>query len=463
MRERFALGLLTVALFAVSSPAWTQSDPTPKATLLEPCKLGAFGARCGTLSVPENRDLESGRQLELFVTVVGARGEEKKPDPLVILEGGPGASVLHFGAMHAQTFWGVGAERDLVLLDQRGTGDSTPLECDLTNGFRELTSPERTADCRDELSEQADLAYYTTEDAVLDLAEVLDQLGYQKVNLFGVSNGTRTALHFLRRFPERVRTVTLLAPYPFNHNALVESGETLDEALGLLAGDCSDLPSCAEAFPDLSAALPRLAKRTAVGDENWSLFTAALRMMLFFPLQASQVPNLLTLVDTSGVTPQAQGPGSSPLVGWISEGAYMATMCSEDASRTSVEEIQQRTAGTLLGPGWAESVVRSCANWPTRSLPDDFEAPIRSEVPTLLLVGRLDPAMPPSWSHDLATTLTRSRVVEIAQGQHSFIGMGGVGCILGLMQGFIDSADPSALDPSCTDAMTRPPFAPPTR
>jgi pimeloyl-ACP methyl ester carboxylesterase len=141
----------------------------------------------------------------------------------------------------------------------------------------------------------------------------------------------------------------------------------------------------------------------------------------------------------------------------------MATMCSEDASRTSVEEIRQRTAGTLLGSGWAESVVESCANWPTRPLPEDFEAPIHSQVPTLLLVGRLDPAMPPSWSHELAATLTRSRVVEVAQGQHSFIGMGGVGCILGLMQGFIDSADPSALDPSCTDAMTRPPFTPPTR
>ena len=102
-------------------------------------------------------------------------------------------------------------------------------------------------------------------------------------------------------------------------------------------------------------------------------------------------------------------------------------------------------------------------NWPTRPLPEDFEAPIHSPIPTLLMVGRLDPAMPPSWSRELAATLTNSRVVEVAEGQHSFIGMGGVGCILELMQGFIDGADPSALDPSCTDAMTRPPFAPRTR
>ena len=434
------------------------SVPVPIAAELEECAMGGFRARCATLSVPENRALVDGRRLELFVTVIAAREQGRLDDPLVILEGGPGASVTHFGALHAQTFHGVGARRDLVLLDQRGTGRSAPLECDLTNGFRQLTTPERAIECRAELETRADLAYYTTEDAVLDLAEVLDRLGYQQVNLFGVSNGTRTAMHFLRRFPERVRTLTLLAPYPFTHSALVESGETLDRSLALLAADCAETSTCGAAFPDLEGALARLKRKTAAGGADWALFTAGLRMMLFFPLPASQVPNLLTLVDSSGVTPHPQGQGESPLTGWISEGAYFATLCAEDAARTSTAEVRQRTAGTMLGPGWAVSVVESCEEWPTRPLPVDFEEPVTSSVPALLLVGRLDPAMPPSWAHELTRGLTSARVVEVPEGQHSFIGMAGVDCVLTLMQRFIESADANALDTSCTASMTRPPF-----
>jgi len=472
MRIRSCFYALTMAATLLTIPSAAQELPVPNAPVasapsdaarLEDCTMGGFRPRCATLSVPENRALVDGRRLELFVTVVAAREEARLSDPLVILEGGPGASVMHFGAMHVQTFYGVGARRDLILLDQRGTGRSAPLDCDLTNGFRQLTTPERAIECRDKLEFQADLAYYTTEDAVLDLAEVLDRLGYQQVNLFGVSNGTRTAMHFLRRFPHRVRTLTLLAPYPFTHSALVESGETLDRSLALLAADCAETSTCAAAFPDLEGALARLQRKSAAGDADWALFAAAIRMMLFFPLSASQVPNLLTLVDSSGVTPQPQSPGTSPLTGWISEGAYLATLCAEDATRTSTAEVRERTAGTMLGPGWAESVVESCAEWPTRPLPDDFEAPITSSVPALLLVGRLDPAMPPSWAHELTRGLSSARVVEVGEGQHSFIGMGGVGCVLRLMQRFIESADPDALDTSCTASMTRPPFALPSR
>jgi pimeloyl-ACP methyl ester carboxylesterase len=457
MRRRSCFQALMIVTILLAGTA--QADEV----VLEDCMLGGFKAGCGRISVLENRDLTEGRRLDLFVSVVAARQQERLPDPLVILEGGPGASVTHFGSLHAQTFYGVGAQRDLVLLDQRGTGKSSPLDCDLTNGFRELSSPARATACRETLEGHADLAFYTTDDAVQDLVEVLDRLGYERVNLFGVSNGTRTALHFLRRFPERVRTVTLLAPYPFTHNALIESGETLDRSVGLLAADCAANTTCAGAFPRLNAALPRLARKTTQGDGDWALFTAALRMMLFFPLQASQVPNLLTLVDSSGVTPQSQGPGSSPLTGWISEGAYMGTICSEDAARTTVEEVRSRTAGTLLGPGWAQSVVTSCSDWPKRPLPEDFVAPIHSNVPALFLVGRLDPAMPPAWAHEQAETMPGARVVEVAEGQHSFIGMGSVGCILGLMQGFVDSADPNPHPATCTAAITRPPFAPPTR
>jgi len=102
--------------------------------------------------------------------------------------------------------------------------------------------------------------------------------------------------------------------------------------------------------------------------------------------------------------------------------------------------------------------VASCEEWPRRPLPEDFEATLALDTPTLLLVGRLDPAMPPAWSHEIAATLPNARVVEVPEGQHSFIGMSGVGCILRLLQQFLDEGSVDGLDASCVDEMHRPPF-----
>ena len=100
---------------------------------LKPCRVGTVDGVCGSLSVPENRDLANGRELGLFVAIAPARSESRQADPIVVLEGGPGASVVHFAGLHVQTFAGATATRDLVLIDQRGTGRSAPLDCDLTD------------------------------------------------------------------------------------------------------------------------------------------------------------------------------------------------------------------------------------------------------------------------------------------------------------------------------------------
>ena len=437
---------------------------------LRRCNVGGAEGRCGTISVPE-RDGDSDRRLELFVAVVTATGDDPRPDPIVVLEGGPGASVTHFAPMHVQTFAGALRERDLVLFDQRGTGRSAPLDCDLMQDFRDLPTPESAARCAQQLSATADLAYYTTTEAVEDLVEIIDRLGYERVNLFAISNGTRTALRFLAAHPERARSATLLAPYPTTHNVLLDGGDTLDLSLARLAADCASDETCAGSYPDLGRTVATLPGRFAANEE-WPLFSAGLRMMLFFPLQASRVPQLLRAVEHTGRLPARVGPprdGSSRddlqaslLADWISQGAFMSLLCSEDAARASVESIRERNTGTFLGPGWAESLMRSCEEWPRKPLPEDFARPVTAEVPTLLLVGGLDPAVQPAWSHEIAETLPRARVVEVPEGQHSFIGMSGVACLLGLMNEFIAGASTETLDPSCVATMRRPAFLPPS-
>lgn len=440
--------LLLLAAAALDADGWQR------------CKVGALEARCGTVDVPERRDRPDGRRIELSFVLLPASGESTSDDPIVVLEGGPGASVTHFAPLHAQTFAGARRHRPLLLVDQRGTGRSAALDCSAMAGFRELATPESVAACREELAPGANLAHYTTLDVVADLAEVLDRLGYREVNLFATSYGTRTALLFARRHPERLRTMTLMAPYPTTHNVLVEAGPVLDGALARLIEACSGDVPCAESFPRLATTVERLPRH--YGDrEEWGRFAAGLRMMLFFPLQAARVPQLLDMVDRAGRLPAPEpGPQAELLARWVSEGAFLSILCAEDAARTAVEAVRESSRGTFLGPGWGESLVRSCGEWPRRPLPPGFAEPVHARVPSLLLVGRLDPAMPPAWAREAAATLEPSRVVEIPQGQHSFIGMSGMDCLLGLIERFLAEASPQPLDPSCVAVMKRPAFAP---
>jgi pimeloyl-ACP methyl ester carboxylesterase len=264
-----------------------------------------------------------------------------------------------------------------------------------------------------------------------------------------------------------VRSVILLAPYPTTHNVLVDGGETLDLSLHRLGAACEDDPKCNKEYPTLAATIEKLPTRFA-DDQGWAQFTAGLRMMLFFPLQTSRVPRLVDSIERSGRLPEPIAPPrddqqASLLSGWISQGAFMSLLCAEDASRASIEEVRARAAGTFLGPGWAESLVRSCEVWPRKPLPADFSEPVAADVPALLLVGGLDPAVQPSWAHEIAATLPRARVVEVPEGQHSFIGMSGVACILQLMNEFIATDSAEHLDSSCAAEMRRPAFLPPLR
>lgn len=423
-----------------------------------------------TIAVLERPDRPEGRTIELPVVLVppteepatGMPVEEVgRREPIVVLEGGPGASVSQFPLVHLETFARVRRQRPLLLVDQRGTGRSGSLDCELLRGFRQLATPPNVAACRETLATEADLAYYTTDDVVRDLVEILDRLGYRRADLFGSSYGSRTALRFVARHPERVRTMTLMAPYPTTHNVLVEAAPVLDQALGELVESCAADAECLRGFPDLDETIAELPAR--LGErEGWGLFAAGVRMMLFFPLQAARVPQLLDMVGRVGQLPPPEpGPQAELLADWVSEGAFLSILCSEDAARTDVAAVREAARGTFMGADWGESLVTSCAEWPRRPLPTDFSAPVRTAVPALLLVGENDPAMPPAWAHEAAATLSNARVVEVPHGQHSFIGMRGAACLVDLIGRFLANASADGLDTSCLDSMAPPPFAPP--
>src|SRR4030095_13394287 len=174
---------------------------------LEACRLKGIEreARCGTLSLPENPDAPEGTKIRLRYAVVPAVARQKAPDPIFVLAGGPGQAATRAAAGILPLFRQLNATRDIVFVDQRGTGGSNALECErppanapLAQSFDLARTRARLADCL--RRQRADLAQYATWIATRDVDAVRAALGAQQVNLWGGSYGTRAALEYLRQF-----------------------------------------------------------------------------------------------------------------------------------------------------------------------------------------------------------------------------------------------------------------------
>lgn len=212
-----AAGALIVTLCVLSPPASGAAQdagslPLSPCRLEHPYGLGSVAARCGQLAVPENPDDPSGRSIALAVAVVPAVSARARPDPLFLLAGGPGQGARDGYVPILGALAGVRRDRDLVLVDQRGTGQSNPMNCDfpeeaLVPEVEPETFRRMASDCLAKLP--GDPRYYTTSVAVRDLDAVRAALGYDRINLYGGSYGTRVAQHYLRRYPQRTRTVIL--------------------------------------------------------------------------------------------------------------------------------------------------------------------------------------------------------------------------------------------------------------
>ncbi|HEX8678738.1 MAG TPA: alpha/beta fold hydrolase, partial [Chthoniobacterales bacterium] len=225
---------------------------------LSPCTVEGVegGARCGTYEVFEDREAHSGRRIPLKIVVLPAIGAERQPDPLFIFAGGPGQAATENVRFIARTFAPVRRARDIVLVDQRGTGGSNGLGCDLygtrvQDQLGDLLPIEAIRRCAEEWQTRANLRFYTSEIAMADLDEVRDALGYERINIFGTSYGTRTAQVFMRQFPERVRSVIMKGVTPITAPLTVAMARDAQRSLDLLFEDCAADPSCAGAFPKL--------------------------------------------------------------------------------------------------------------------------------------------------------------------------------------------------------------------
>jgi pimeloyl-ACP methyl ester carboxylesterase len=484
-RRRSATWLLPATLLFVAGCGIDTGRSRATLPLTE-CRLPRLptSAQCGELDVPENRSRPDGRRIKLAVAVLPALTLSPQRDPLFILAGGPGQAASMLGPFAAQLA-GVRKERDIVLIDQRGTGRSSPLRCAAfqpepgLDDALELDPLPKARACADELAAQGvDLAQYTTAAWVADLDAARAALGYEVINLWGGSYGTRVALEYLRRHGSRVRSAILDGVAPPRMRISLEVWITRDAALAATLAACLQAPSCSAAHPGLADALERVRSNlgatghaVALADPRtgevatlslrYEHVIAALQPLTYVPELRALIPEIIDRAAAGDFGPlfAATSMLTAELSDQMNVALHYSVTCTEDTARVAAGEAHAALS-SLLAPGLPQRVLAVCAFWPKGERPSDAATPVASAVPVLLLSGGLDPVTPPAHAAEVARTLPNSRQV-IAPGFGHIVSPHG--CAPRLIAAFIETADGDRLPAACVEhfrTSTPPPLWP---
>jgi len=438
----------------------------------------AGGGRCGTFEVYENRSARAGRKIGLKVVVLPALHSPAAADPIFWLEGGPGgAATAAIGPVSQKYFARLHQDRDLVFVDQRGTGGSGPLTCgdigedpaNLDRYFGPLFPLPEIRACREALAAHADLATYTTSNAMEDLDEVRDALGYRQINLAGASYGTLAALVYLRQHPDRVRAAFLVGVAGPDFRLPLPFARAAEHALDGLFADCAADRACHDAFPDLPREFASVLARFGGGPLGVTMTDPAtkrprtvtlfresyvehLRLLLYSTFSARFVPLVVHQAFLGDFLP-FQAVASRYNLGGLARGLYFSVTCSESIPFISEQDIAE-TRDTFLGDRRIRAHLAACGEWVRGSVPPGFAEPVRSDAPVVLFSGEVDGATPPWEAAAAVRVLTNGRQIVAPHTGHQIDSP----CTTDLMQAFI--ANPAApLDAACAAAAHRPPFA----
>ena len=417
-----------------------------------------FEVTCGYLAVPENRTRPESATIELAIAVVHAAVDEGRP-PIIYLAGGPGGSALdEFAADPEGWRYPFTETRDLILLDQRGTGHSEPsLDCPELAVVAAFTDENPDVLCRDRLvGAGIDLAAYNTAENAADVAALRRALGITEWDLLGISYGTRLALTIMRDHPEGVRSAVLDSVFPPNADTPVVEALAPLWSLQELFAECAGDVYCAENYPDLEAAFLETVSglndapiEGLFGDDLVFAVSNALNDTSLIPL----IPSVIYAVaggdtgaldelvtDESGFARPAAQPEEDRS---DSEGMYNSVICHEEyvfddyeaVEARVVAEIPDELEAALLRPVF--DLFQLCSFWGAgRAAALENEA-VHSSIPTLLLAGQYDVATPREWAYLAAETLTHAFVLEIPGAGHSILSTDA--CAVDITASFLDA------------------------
>jgi pimeloyl-ACP methyl ester carboxylesterase len=473
--------LLIWGLTACTPAAWLPASPaaTPAAAgFLQPCQLSvgpAAGGECGVLSVPEDRGHPDGKRIFVAVARLKAVSRTPRSDPLFLIAGGPGQAATQVFLPVIGRLARIRQDRDIVMVDQRGTGSSNPLTCSQA-GLRQEPAGDPASFSPTELvkaclaSLPGDPRFYTTRDFVQDLEQVRQSLGYGQIDLLGVSYGTRAALEYLRAFPDHVRALILDGAAPPDWPVGVDAAQDAQAAIDATFARCAQDTACRTAFPDLRqefqalfAGLDRQPRPVTLPDP---VSGAPVHLVLTHAIAASTVYALSYSSQTAALIPllvhtAAAGDDTRlaaeglilqrQTAGTVADGLYFSVVCAEDVP------FYPQTAASIASylPDGSARLKEECAAWPHAGSAAQTRLPVRSDVPTLLLSGSADPVTPPQNALRIAKYLPNSLPL-VAQGFGHNVAF--LGCFPHIAADFLNAGSVKGLDAACVSAMRPDPF-----
>ena len=459
--------------------AQAQAEPPMQLTA---CRVPGFEheAACGRVVRPLDPATPQGRQIDIHFAVLPALARNKQPDPVLVFAGGPGQSAIDLAGSWARLLARVSNRRDIVLIDQRGTGRSAKLACGelpatapLSTVLPPAAQQQRLEACRAALERlpHGDLRHYATWVAMQDVEAVRQALGAPRVNLVGGSYGTRAALDYQRQFPQAVRRVVIdgIAPpgMALPGASSTDNQAALDALFAACAADASACrgrhPALREQWRALLAGLPRevsvahpvtgLLERITLTRE---LLLGLVRAPLYVPALTAGLPEAVSEAARGRYEPlfglaSALNPGRS---GTLAEGMHFSVVCAEDIPRMA---LSTDAPGVDFGSGFADMYRRICAGWPRGEVPATFYSLPPAQSATLLLSGGADPVTPPRHGEQVARALgAKARHVIVPEAGHGVLALP---CMRGVLFHFIDAPDDGValqVKAECAQALPRP-------
>jgi pimeloyl-ACP methyl ester carboxylesterase len=448
---------------------------------LKPCRLAGIDEElfCGKLTVFENRETNTGRTIDLNIVVLPAFDQKTKSEPLFDLAGGPGASSVNAAGFYAGPGKDYRRRHDIVCVDQRGTGQSNrlaiPREKTASYYLSEMYPIDYVKQMRHALEQRADLTKYTTSIAMDDLDDVRAWLGYDRINLFGGSYGTRAALVYMRQHPERVRSAILAAVAPTDLKMPLHHSESGARAMDLLLGECEQDAACHAAFPqirdDWKNVLEQLEKQPArvkysppgkgpptTVEIQRGVFADKIRSWMYGRDRAARIPMIVHHAAGGDFAPFLQQATGPSIPDFIADGEYLSVTCAEDVPFINQQEAAKLNADNPFANYRVFQQTRACGMWPRGKIPTDFLEPVSSNAPVLIFSGNMDPVTPPEYGEEVAKHLRNSRHIIIAEAGHGVDGLKDPGCVDRIAIEFLDKGDAKNLDVSCVERMAPPPF-----
>jgi pimeloyl-ACP methyl ester carboxylesterase len=482
VRQSFQASGLAIMASLLGLVAFDSCRSDHSSSKLTPCRLSGIDEEvlCGKLTVFENREARVGRKIDLNVVVLPALDQKNKTEPLFELAGGPGAAATGAAIFYVNEGKEYRHKHDVVLVDQRGTGKSNPLTAGPKKKtpqdyFTEMYPVEYVKNLRRKLEPHADLTQYATSIAADDLDDVRSWLGYERINLFGLSYGSRAVLVYIRQHPEHVHCATIMGVAPTYLKMPLYHSQAAARAMDLLLEECEKDSSCRQAFPQIRVDWQNLLSqlgtepaRTQYAPTDKSpavtveiqreILTEKLRTWMYGRGTAKRIPYIVHQAAQGDFAPFLKEAISPSNPDFIADGMYLSVTCAEDTPFIDQAEATKLNEGNPFGNYRVYQQTRACSLWPHGKIAADFHDPVSSDIPVLIFSGKMDPVTPPERGEEVAKYLPNSRHVIIPQAGHGLEGLSEPDCVDRMIIEFMDTGSARDLDTNCVERMIAPPF-----